>query len=150
MIASLVRRAALSVEGVSRLAGSTLVDNIAEIVGSRRMQSRAITIEMADNNRVSIEIKLILKADFNIPEVAAQVQKAVIDRHDRDQGRRSGSGHRRSDAAGRGAGRRECGDRFDPDELKSGVRRQGAPLVAEEEVSECLSGFSPVNSIRSC
>ena len=51
VIASLVRRAALSVEGVSRLAGSTLVDNIAEIVGSRRMQSRAITIEMADNNR---------------------------------------------------------------------------------------------------
>lgn len=80
VIASLVRRAALSVEGVSRLAGSTLVDNIAEIVGSRRMQSRAITIEMADNNRVSIEIKLILKADFNIPEVAAQVQKAVIER----------------------------------------------------------------------
>ena len=32
VIASLVRRAALSVEGVSRLAGSTLVDNIAEIV----------------------------------------------------------------------------------------------------------------------
>ena len=80
VIASLVRRAALSVEGVSRLAGSTLVDNIAEIVGSRRMQSRAITIEMADNNRVSIEIKLILKADLNIPEVAAQVQKAVIER----------------------------------------------------------------------
>ena len=54
VISSLVRQAALSIDGVSRLAGSTLVDNIAEIVGSRRMQSRAITIEMADNNSVSI------------------------------------------------------------------------------------------------
>ena len=62
VIASLVRRAALSIEGVSRLAGSTLVDNIAEIVGSRRMQARAITVDMAENNRVSVEIKLNIKA----------------------------------------------------------------------------------------
>jgi Uncharacterized protein conserved in bacteria len=79
VIASLVRRAALSVEGVSRLAGNTLVDSIAEVVGSRRMQSRAITIEMGDNNRVAIEIKLVLKFGCNIPEVAGKVQKAVIE-----------------------------------------------------------------------
>jgi uncharacterized alkaline shock family protein YloU len=79
VIASLVRRAALSIEGVSRLAGNTLVDSIAEVVGSRRMQSRAITIEMGDNNRVSIEIKLVLKFGCNIPEVAGKVQKAVIE-----------------------------------------------------------------------
>ncbi|MBS1370206.1 MAG: Asp23/Gls24 family envelope stress response protein [Lentisphaeria bacterium] len=78
VIASLVRKAALSVEGVSRLAGSSLVDNIAEFVGNRRM-ARAITIEMDDNNRVMIEIKLVLKIGFNIPEVAPQVQKAVIE-----------------------------------------------------------------------
>ena len=79
VIASLVRRAALSVEGVSRLAGNALVDSIAEVVGSRRMQSRAITIEMGDNNRVTIEIKLVLKFGYNIPEVADKVQKAVIE-----------------------------------------------------------------------
>lgn len=79
VIASLVRRSALSVEGVSRLAGNSLVDSIAEVVGSRRMQSRAITIELGDDNRASIEIKLNLKFGFNIPEVAAKVQKAVIE-----------------------------------------------------------------------
>ena len=48
VIATITRRAALAVEGVSRLAGNALVDNLAEIVGSRRMQSRAIA-EVAEN-----------------------------------------------------------------------------------------------------
>ena len=79
VIASLVRRSALSVEGVARLAGNSLVDSIAEVVGSRRMQSRAIAIDLGDNNRITIEIKLVLKFGFNIPEVADKVQKAVIE-----------------------------------------------------------------------
>ena len=86
VIASLVRRAALSVEGVSRLAGSTLVDNIAEIVGSRRMQARAITVDMAENNRVSVEIKLNIKTGYNVPQVATAVQKAVIEEIEKTTG----------------------------------------------------------------
>ena len=78
VISALARRAALEVEGVSRLAGSLLVDNIAEIVGSRRMQDRAITVQMGDSNRVSLEIKLNIKFGFRLPKVAAAVQKAVI------------------------------------------------------------------------
>ena len=78
VIATLTRRAALNVEGVSRLAGNALVDNLAEIVGSRRMQSRAINITVNENNQISIEIKLNLKIGYTIPEVAENVQKAVI------------------------------------------------------------------------
>ena len=78
VLASLARRAALSVEGVSRLAGSSLVDNIAEIVGSRRMQSRAVTISLGEKNDVSIELKVVLSFGCCIPEVASEVQKAVI------------------------------------------------------------------------
>lgn len=78
VIATLTRRAALAIEGVSRLAGNALVDNLAEIVGSRRMQSRAITISVNDNNQISIEVKLNLKIGYTIPEVAENVQKAVI------------------------------------------------------------------------
>ena len=78
VISSLARRATLEVEGVSRLAGSLLVDNIAEIVGSRRMQDRAITVQMGEDNRVSLEIKLNIKVGFRLPKVAAAVQKAVI------------------------------------------------------------------------
>ena len=83
VIASLVRRAALSIEGVSRLAGSTLVDNI---VGSRRMQARAITVDMAENNRVSVEIKLNIKTGYNVPQVATAVQKAVIEEIEKTTG----------------------------------------------------------------
>ncbi len=79
VIASLVRNAALKIDGVSRLAGNTLVDNIAEIVGSRRMQSRAISVDMTENNRVTIELKLNIKFGFNVPAVAEAVQKAVIE-----------------------------------------------------------------------
>lgn len=79
VISNLVRRAALAQEGVSRLAGSTLVDNIAEIVGSRRIQDRSILVTMAGDNRVSLEIKLNVLADYNVPQVAQRVQKAVIE-----------------------------------------------------------------------
>lgn len=78
VIATLTRKAALGVDGVSRLAGSAFVDNFAEIVGSRRMQSRAINIFVDDNNQICIEIKLNLKFGYMIPEVAENVQKAVI------------------------------------------------------------------------
>ena len=78
VISALARRATLGIEGVSRLAGSLLVDNIAEIVGSRRMQERAITVSMDESNRVSLEIKVNITVGYRIPDVAAAVQKAVI------------------------------------------------------------------------
>ena len=78
VVASLVRQAALEQEGVSRLAGSALVDDIANLVGSRRMQARAITVELGEDGRVGIEIKLNLVFGFRIPDVAERVQKAVI------------------------------------------------------------------------
>ena len=78
VISSLARRATLGIEGVSRLAGSLLMDNIAEIVGSRRMQERAITVAMDENNRVSLEIKINITVGYRLPDVAAAVQKAVI------------------------------------------------------------------------
>lgn len=81
VLSSLVRRAALSVEGVSRLAGSTFVDNIAEIVGSRKIQDRAIAIIKSDDDsaKVVIEVKLNIKFGFKVPVVAEAVQRAVIE-----------------------------------------------------------------------
>lgn len=78
VLASLARRAAINVEGVSRLAGSSLVDNLAEIVGSRRMQSRAVNITMGEDSSVTIELKVVLRFGCCIPEVASAIQKAVI------------------------------------------------------------------------
>ena len=79
VVAQLVRRAVLEIEGVSRLAGSTLVDDIATLVGSRRMQSRAVSVILGDEGKVEIEVKLILKFGFHIPETAEQVQTAIVE-----------------------------------------------------------------------
>ncbi len=81
VISNLVRRAVLEVPGVSRLAGSSLVDNLAGIVGSRKMQDRAIAIlkDDDDNGKVSIEIKLNIIFGFKIHEVGEAVQHAVIE-----------------------------------------------------------------------
>jgi len=80
VISALVRKAALSIAGVARLAGSPLVDNIAEIVGYRRMQDRAITVTLDDDsNRVTIDVKVNLLFDTKVPVVATAIQKAVIE-----------------------------------------------------------------------
>lgn len=79
VVAQLVRKAVLEVEGVSRLAGSTLVDDIATLVGSRRMQSRAVSVILGDEGKVEIEVKLVLKFGFHIPETAEQVQTSVVE-----------------------------------------------------------------------
>ena len=79
VIAQLVRRAVLDVEGVSRLAGSALVDDIASLVGSRRMQSRAVAVVLGEESTVAIEAKVVLMFGYTIPEVAAKIQTAVIE-----------------------------------------------------------------------
>lgn len=79
VVAQLVRRAVLEVEGVSRLAGSTLVDDIATLVGSRRMQSRAVAVVLGEEGNVEIEVKVVLVFGYCIPDVAAKVQAKVIE-----------------------------------------------------------------------
>ena len=79
VIASLARHAALAVPGVSRLAGNPLMNNLAEIVGSHRMQSRAIAVRLGEKNVVTIGIKVVIRFGFCSPDVAAEIQRAVID-----------------------------------------------------------------------
>ena len=76
VIASIVRKAAMSVEGVLRLGTSSLVDNLAEIVGSKKIQDRAITVEMNENS-VSVEVRVILLYGVLIPQVASDLKDAV-------------------------------------------------------------------------
>lgn len=76
VIASIVRKAAMSVEGVLRLGTSSLVDNLAEIVGSKKIQDRAITVEMNENS-VSVEVRVILLYGVLIPQVASELKDAV-------------------------------------------------------------------------
>ena len=81
VISNLVRRAVLKVEGVSRLAGSSLVDNIAGIVGSRKIQDRAISIvkDQDDTSKIVVDIRVHVLYGFKVHEVAEAVQRAVIE-----------------------------------------------------------------------
>ena len=76
VLASLVSRAVLGVEGVSRLAGSAIMDNLAGMVGSH---SRAIEIIKDDGDRIKILVKVNICFDTVIPKVAMEVQRQVIE-----------------------------------------------------------------------
>ena len=76
VVSSIVRKTVLGTKGVVRFAGNSFVDNIAEFVGSKAMQDRAITVEMGDG-AVSIEVQLVLQYGVYIPEVANTVQESI-------------------------------------------------------------------------
>lgn len=78
VISSLVRKVVCSIDGVSRLAGSSIVDNIAELVGSRRIHDRAIAIAL-EEDKVSVDIKVNIAFGYKVPEVAAAIQSAIIE-----------------------------------------------------------------------
>ena len=77
-VCSIIRRVVTGLEGISRLTGSSFVDNIAEIVRSRKIQDRAIVLHFSENT-VSVEISVYIYFGFSIPEVASSLQKAVTD-----------------------------------------------------------------------
>ena len=72
VIATIVRRMACSVEGVSKISGSSFVDNIAEI------HDRSIVVEMGPSS-VSVEVSVNLYYGVSLPQVAAAVQTAIAD-----------------------------------------------------------------------
>ncbi len=76
VVISLVREATCSIEGVVRLAGSSLVNNIAEFVGSKKIHDRAITVVM-DGPSVEVNVKINIKYGSHIPTVAEEIQKEV-------------------------------------------------------------------------
>ena len=74
-IATIVRKAACSVPGVTRITGNSFVDNIAEIVGSKKIQDRSIQIAM-NNSSVAVELSINIQYGVQLPAVAAAVQDA--------------------------------------------------------------------------
>ena len=76
VIATIARRAACSIQGVTRISGNTLVDNIAEFVGSRKVMDRAIQIEV-DHSTVAVTLSINICYGVSLPEIAANVQHAV-------------------------------------------------------------------------
>ena len=76
-IATIVRRAACAVEGVTRITGNSIVDNIAEFVGSKKIQDRSIQIAINESS-VAVELSINICYGVSLPEIAANVQKNVM------------------------------------------------------------------------
>ena len=82
VLAALVSKAVHSVEGVSRLSGSAIIDNLAGMVGSH---SRAIEI-IKEDDKLKIVVKINVCIDTVIPQVATEVQRAVIEQVEKSAG----------------------------------------------------------------
>ncbi len=74
VIASIASLAAVEIEGVRRVGGD-LKSGIAEFIGKKYLS--AIHVEINKNEEVKIEIPLVIKFGYNIPEIANKVQENV-------------------------------------------------------------------------
>ena len=72
VIATIVRKMACSVKGVSKISGSSFVDNIAEMVGSKKIHDRSIVVEMGESS-----VSINLYYGVSLPQVASAVQEAI-------------------------------------------------------------------------
>lgn len=74
VIASIASLAILEIEGVARVGGD-LKSSVSELLGRKSLSS--IKVEFSRNDEVKVEIPVIVKYGFNIPEVANKAQESV-------------------------------------------------------------------------
>lgn len=74
VIASIASLAAAEIEGVKRVGGD-LKSGIAEFIGKKYLF--AIHVEISKNEEVKLEIPLVIKYGYNIPEIASRVHENV-------------------------------------------------------------------------
>ena len=77
-ISTIVKRTVLGIEGIARLSGSTLVDEFADLVRSKRMQDRSIQIEHK-GNAVVVTIAVNPYYGYKFPALIAEIQPKVTD-----------------------------------------------------------------------
>lgn len=74
VVALIASLAATEIEGVKRIGGD-FKSGILEMIGKKT--SIAIRVEFDKNDEVRIEIPLVIRYGFNVPEVAGKVQENV-------------------------------------------------------------------------
>jgi len=74
VVASIASLAATEIEGVKRVGGD-FKSGILEMIGKKT--SIAIRVEFDKNDEVRLEIPLVIRYGFNVPEVAGKVQENV-------------------------------------------------------------------------
>ncbi len=76
VIATITAQAAGQVEGVSALATS-LTSNIKDLIGIKS-NGKGVSVEIDEQNQVTVSINLIIKYGYKIQEVALNVQNEVM------------------------------------------------------------------------
>jgi uncharacterized alkaline shock family protein YloU len=74
VISSISSIAATEIEGVKRV-GKDLKTGLLELVGQKSFS--AIKVDISKNEEVKVEIPLIIKYGYNIPDIANRVQENV-------------------------------------------------------------------------
>jgi len=74
VIASIASMAAQEIEGVMHIGGD-FKSGIIEFIGKKHLSS--VKVEINKNEEVKIEIPLVIKYGFNIPDIAGSVQENV-------------------------------------------------------------------------
>ena len=78
VIISLARKAMTGIPGFVRFSGSSIVSDLADLVGSKRRFDKSIVVTESGND-VSLEILIVAAYGSKFSEIAAAVQKAVYD-----------------------------------------------------------------------
>ena len=76
VIISLARKAVVGIPGFIRFSGSSIVSDLADLVGSKRRFDKSIVVTES-GNEVSLEILIVAAYGAKLSEVAAAIQKAV-------------------------------------------------------------------------
>jgi len=74
VIASIASLAAVEIEGVKRI-GSDFTSGVLELIGKKTLM--AVKVEIDKNEEIRVEIPLVIKYGFNIPEVSNKVQENI-------------------------------------------------------------------------
>jgi len=74
VIASIAAIAAAEIEGVKRVGGG-LKNGLLELVGQK--SQAAIKVDISRNEEVRVDIPLVIKYGYNIPDIAGRVQENV-------------------------------------------------------------------------
>ena len=78
VIISLARKAVEGIPGFIRFSGSSIVSDLADLVGSKRRFDKSIVVTES-GSEVSLEILIVAAYGASFSKVAAAVQKAVYD-----------------------------------------------------------------------
>ena len=77
-VAMIVRGSVAAIPGVARLTGNTIVDNLAELVGSKSIKDRSISIKAErGGSGLTVEVAVNIRYGYNLPETASELQNAI-------------------------------------------------------------------------